>query len=112
VLRLLCRISLSPDSCVNQTEDRFRRYGPKSLLVSKFIPGFNTIAAPMSGALGTGTRAFLGFPRAAALLWGGTGIALGACLPRQRRPRAGGAETMGSAALMVLGGLLALFVAL
>jgi membrane protein DedA with SNARE-associated domain/rhodanese-related sulfurtransferase len=111
VLRLLCRISLSPDSCVNQTEDRFRRYGPKSLLVSKFVPGFNTIAAPMSGALGTGTRAFLGFSASGALLWGGTGIALGAIFHDSVDGILAMLETMGSAALMVLGGLLALFVA-
>jgi membrane protein DedA with SNARE-associated domain/rhodanese-related sulfurtransferase len=110
VLRLLCRISLSPDSCVNQTEDRFRRYGPKSLLVSKFVPGFNTIAAPMSGALGTGTRAFLGFSATGALLWGGTGIALGAIFHDSVDRVLARLETMGSAALMVLGGLLALFV--
>lgn len=110
VLRLLCRISLSPDSCVNQTEDRFRRYGPKSLLVSKFVPGFNTIAAPMSGALGTGTRAFLGFSASGALLWGGTGIALGAVFHDSVDGILDTLETMGSAALMALGGLLALFV--
>jgi membrane protein DedA with SNARE-associated domain/rhodanese-related sulfurtransferase len=110
VLRLLCRISLSPDSCVNQTEDRFRRYGPKSLLVSKFVPGFNTIAAPMSGALGTGTRAFLGFAASGALLWGGTGIALGAIFHDSVDGVLAALETMGSAALGVLAGLLALFV--
>ena len=27
VLRLLCKISLSPDYCVSQTEDKFRRFG-------------------------------------------------------------------------------------
>lgn len=111
VLSLLCRISLSPDSCVNQTEDRFRRYGPKSLLVSKFIPGFNTIAAPMSGALGTRTRTFLGFSATGALLWGGTGIALGAIFHDSVDRVLVTLETMGSAALMVLGGLLALFIA-
>ena len=110
VLRLLCRISLSPDSCVNQTEDRFRRYGPKSLLVSKFVPGFNTIAAPMSGALGTHTRAFLGFSASGALLWGGTGIALGAIFHDSVDGILAMLDTMGSAALMVLAGLLALFV--
>lgn len=110
VLRLLCRISLSPDSCVNQTEDRFRRFGPKSLLVSKFVPGFNTIAAPMSGALGTPTRTFLGFAGTGALLWGGTGIALGALFHDSVDHVLATLETMGSAALMVLGGLLALFV--
>ncbi|KQQ91624.1 DedA family protein/thiosulfate sulfurtransferase GlpE [Massilia sp. Leaf139] len=111
VLRLLCRISLSPDSCVNQTEDRFRRYGPKSLLVSKFVPGFNTIAAPMSGALGTGAATFLGFAGTGALLWGGTGIALGAIFHDSVDNVLSTLETMGSAALMVLGSLLALFVA-
>jgi len=110
VLRLLCRISLSPDSCVNQTEDRFRRYGAKSLLVSKFVPGFNTIAAPMSGALGTDTRSFLGYSVAGALLWGGTGIAVGAIFHDSVDRVLGALETMGSAALMVLASLLALFV--
>ena len=111
VLRLLCRISLSPDSCVNQTEDRFRRYGPKSLLVSKFIPGFNAIAAPMSGALGTETRHFLGFASTGALLWGGTGLAIGMVFHDSVDRVLAGLETMGSTALMVLGTLLALFVA-
>src|SRR3982751_4300410 len=32
ILRLLCKISLSPDYCVSQTEDRFSRYGAKSLI--------------------------------------------------------------------------------
>ena len=111
VLRLLCRISLSPDSCVNQTEDRFRRYGPKSLLVSKFIPGFNAIAAPMSGALGTRTPQFLGFAATGALLWGGTGIAVGMVFHDSVDRVLAALETMGSTALMVLGTLLALFVA-
>lgn len=111
VLRLLCRISLSPDSCVNQTEDRFRRYGPKSLLVSKFIPGFNAIAAPMSGALGTRTPQFLGFAATGALLWGGTGIAVGMIFHDSVDRVLATLETMGSTALMVLGTLLALFVA-
>lgn len=111
VLRLLCRISLSPDSCVNQTEDRFRRYGPKSLLVSKFIPGFNAIAAPMSGALGTGTSQFLGFASTGALLWGGTGIAVGMVFHDSVDRVLATLETMGSTALSVLGALLALFVA-
>ena len=36
VLRLLCRISLEPDSCVRRTEDVFLRYGVRSLIVAKF----------------------------------------------------------------------------
>ncbi len=111
VLNLLCRISLSPDSCVNQTEDRFRRYGAKSLLVSKFIPGFNTIAAPLSGAIGTPAPRFLAFAISGAILWSGSGIVLGAIFHDSVDSVLAGLETMGGAALGVLGALLALFVA-
>ena len=35
VLQLLCRISISPDSCVRQTETRFTRWGAPSLILAK-----------------------------------------------------------------------------
>lgn len=43
-LGLLCRVSLSPDFCVRQTEMAFARIGPWSLLVAKFIPGLSLIS--------------------------------------------------------------------
>jgi membrane protein DedA with SNARE-associated domain/rhodanese-related sulfurtransferase len=110
ILRLLCKISLSPDSCVNQTEDRFRRFGVKSLLVSKFVPGFNTIAAPLSGAIGTRTRQFLVFAVSGALLWSGTGIVLGILFHDSVEGLLALLQTMGGTALSVLAVLLALFI--
>lgn len=112
VLRLLCKISLSPDSCVNQTEDRFRRFGVKSLLVSKFVPGFNTIAAPLSGAIGTRARPFLGYAVTGSALWSGTGILLGILFHDGVEDLLGWLETAGGTALIVLATLLALFVAI
>ena len=112
ILRLLCKISLSPDSCVNQTEDRFRRFGVKSLLVSKFIPGFNTIAAPLSGAIGTRTRQFLVFAVSGALLWSGSGVVLGILFHDSVGRVLGLLETMGGTALAIVGVLLALFIAI
>src|ERR1700759_1549611 len=38
VLALLCKLSLSPDSCVRQTESLFVKVGPAALLFAKFIP--------------------------------------------------------------------------
>ena len=111
ILRLLCKISLSPDSCVNQTEDRFRRFGAKSLLVSKFVPGFNTIAAPLSGAIGTQPRMFLAYAITGAALWSGTGILLGVVFHDGVEELLATLETMGGTALSVLASLLALFVA-
>ena len=49
VLSFLCRISLDPDSCVQSSKRIFSRHGTHSLLISKFIPGMNTVAPPLAG---------------------------------------------------------------
>jgi len=110
ILKLLCRISLSPDYCVSQTEDNFNRWGPKALVVAKFIPGFNTIAPPLAGAMGTRQPVFLGFSVAGGMLWSGTGIAIGAYFHTSVDQVLDILSTMGTTALMVLGVLLLLFV--
>jgi membrane protein DedA with SNARE-associated domain/rhodanese-related sulfurtransferase len=112
ILRLLCKISLSPDSCVSQTEDNFGRWGAKSLVVAKFIPGFNTIAPPLAGAMGTSTTRFLWLSTAGGLLWSGVGLGLGAWFHDSVDDVIAWFETLGSTALMVVGALLALFVLL
>jgi membrane protein DedA with SNARE-associated domain/rhodanese-related sulfurtransferase len=112
ILRLLCKISLSPDSCVSQTEDNFGRWGAKSLVVAKFIPGFNTIAPPLAGAMGTSTTRFLWLSTAGGLLWSGVGLGLGAWFHDSVDDVIAWFETLGSTALMVVGALLAIFVLL
>jgi membrane protein DedA with SNARE-associated domain/rhodanese-related sulfurtransferase len=49
VLSTLCRVSLSPDSCVRQTESIFSRIGPVSLLFSKFVPGLDNVTVALCG---------------------------------------------------------------
>jgi membrane protein DedA with SNARE-associated domain/rhodanese-related sulfurtransferase len=109
VLRLLCKISLSPDYCVSQTEDKFKRYGSKSLIVAKFIPGFNTVAPPLAGAMGTSTPRFMAFSVAGGLLWSGVGIGAGAWFHASIDEVLDTLDTMGGAALAGLLGMLALF---
>jgi membrane protein DedA with SNARE-associated domain/rhodanese-related sulfurtransferase len=77
VLRVLCRISLSPDSCVRQTESTFVRFGPPSLTVAKFIPGFASVATALAGAMRIGVGAFIVFDAIGAALWAGVALALG-----------------------------------
>jgi len=77
VLRQLCRISLSPDSCVRQTESIYQRFGPASLTVAKFIPGFAAVATAMAGALHTALWKFVIFDALGATLWAGTALAFG-----------------------------------
>src|ERR1051326_2134405 len=50
-LKLVCKVTLSPDSCVRQTESAFDRRGPSMLVVSRFLPGIETVAPPLAGAL-------------------------------------------------------------
>ena len=76
VLKFLCRVSLSPDTCVRQTEGIFERYGFFSVVVSKFVPGFSTVAPPIAGALDMRLPSFLGAAFASAALW--VGAAMGA----------------------------------
>ena len=77
VLRTLCRISLSPDSCVRQTESIFTRWGARSLTVAKFVPGFASVATAMAGIVRLSPWRFLVFDAIGAALWSGVAIALG-----------------------------------
>lgn len=77
VLRVLCRISLSPDGCVRQTESIFTRFGAPSLVAAKFVPGFASVATAMAGALHIRRIPFVLFDLIGAALWAGIGLALG-----------------------------------
>ncbi len=69
ILSLLCRISLEPDSCVKNTENLFMRRGANSLLISKFLPGLNTVAQPMAGIVRLSWVRFLAYDVCGTLFW-------------------------------------------
>ena len=77
MLRVLCKISLEPDSCVRRTENVFIRYGVRALLVTKFVPGLSLVAPPLAGMVGVGVPRFVVYSVLGALLWGGTWAGLG-----------------------------------
>jgi membrane protein DedA with SNARE-associated domain/rhodanese-related sulfurtransferase len=59
VLVLLCKISLSPDSCVRQTESVFARVGTGALLFARFVPGLGFVTIALSGITGVSVPLFL-----------------------------------------------------
>jgi membrane protein DedA with SNARE-associated domain len=69
VLNLLCRIAMEPDSCVRRTETTFSKYGPRTLLICKFIPGLNTAAPALAGMVRVPYRRFVIFDLLGATLW-------------------------------------------
>jgi membrane protein DedA with SNARE-associated domain/rhodanese-related sulfurtransferase len=77
VLALLCRLSLSPDSCVRQTRDVFGRLGAWSLLFAKFVPGLSSVSVAMAGVTRTPLAQFLALDTIGALLFVGVPVMLG-----------------------------------
>ena len=110
VLRTVCRLSLSPDSCVRGTEDLFERMGMPSLAYAKFIPGYNTIAPPLAGAMGKTLGAFVFWDAIGSLLWLGLGVGLGIAFHRTVDRALVYLETLGYWAAAVVGVVLLLVV--
>lgn len=83
VLKLLCRVSLSPDMCVQRTQDTFTRWGWSSLVVGRFIPGVSLVAPPVAGALGMSWFRFLALSAAGSALWALVVVAAGMLFHQQ-----------------------------
>jgi len=83
VLHWICRISLEPDSCVRRTKDIYVKHGSRSLLVAKFLPGLNAVAAPLAGIFRMRLWRFLLFDAAGIFLWAGCYIGLGVVFSSQ-----------------------------
>ena len=69
ILKLLCRISLEPDSCVRRTQNLFVRHGVLSLLVAKFVPGLNTATTSLAGIFRMPVRRFMIFDSLGGFFW-------------------------------------------
>ncbi len=110
VLRFLCRISLEPDSCVRQSQEKFARYGARSLLVAKFVPGLNTVAQPLAGILGMKRRRFLFFDSLGAVMWIGGYMALGYVFSDQLERVAAYGAHLGMWLIVLLLGALVLYI--
>jgi membrane protein DedA with SNARE-associated domain/rhodanese-related sulfurtransferase len=112
VLRFLCRISLSPDTCVRQTEGIFERWGFFSVVISKFVPGFSTVAPPIAGALKMRTAAFVAASFASAALWVGAAMVVGAVFARQIEFVLGWIEAHVVVAAFVIGAIVGAYIVL
>jgi membrane protein DedA with SNARE-associated domain len=110
VLKLLCRISLEPDSCVRRTENLFVRYGARSLLVAKFVPGLNTAAPSLAGIFRMPVRRFMLFDSLGGFLWVATFAGLGFIFSDQLEQIAAHSLRWGGWLVIVLAGSLAAYI--
>ncbi|MEO5765037.1 MAG: VTT domain-containing protein, partial [Casimicrobiaceae bacterium] len=112
VLRFLCKVSLSPDTCVRQTEGIFQRWGFFSVVLSKFVPGFSTVAPPVAGALKMPVGAFAVASLASAALWVGAAMGVGIVFSRQIEVALTWTTHNAPLAATAVGAIFALYVAL
>jgi membrane protein DedA with SNARE-associated domain len=110
ILKVLCRISLEPDSCVRRTENLFVRHGARSLLVAKFVPGLNTAAPSLAGIFRMPVRRFMIFDFLGGFFWVATFAGLGFIFSDQLEQIAAHSLRWGGWLVVVLAGSLAAYV--
>ena len=77
VFEILSRFSLDPDSLIRHAKERFAAHRARYLIVAKFLPGVNPLAAGLAGVVALRVDVFLFYAAAGALLWAGAWIMLG-----------------------------------
>lgn len=83
VLGFLCRISMTPQSCVANTRSFNDRWSSTALIITKFIPGVSAIAMVLAGDSKTSWQRFLVIDTVGALIWAGSAIVLGTTFPEE-----------------------------
>lgn len=78
LLGFLCRVSVDPETCILRAAESFFKRGRATLVLAKFIPGFNSMAPPLAGSMKMPFVQFLGLDflgaTAYALAYGGIGF--------------------------------------
>lgn len=110
VLRVVCRISLEPDTCVRRTKEAVARHGRLAILASKFVPGLNAAAPPLAGVTGMSLPEYLALDACSALLWAGAFMGLGRIFSRQLDLLAFYVRGFGGAVLALLAALLGIYI--
>jgi membrane protein DedA with SNARE-associated domain len=109
-LGVLCQITLEPDSCLRRAQDLFLRYRLRALLIAKFLPGVNPVAAGLAGAVGVGAARFVAYDLGSAGVWAGTWTGLGYVMSDAVGEAIARASRLGRSALALLATALAAYV--
>ena len=77
LLGFLCRVSINPETCILRSAESFYKRGKTTLVIAKFIPGVNTMAAPLAGSMKMRFWQFVRLDFAGALLYSVTYLLVG-----------------------------------
>jgi membrane protein DedA with SNARE-associated domain len=77
LLGFLCRVSINPETCILRSAESFYKRGKVTLVIAKFIPGVNTMAAPLAGSMKMRFWQFLRLDLAGAFVYSITYLLVG-----------------------------------
>jgi membrane protein DedA with SNARE-associated domain len=77
LLGFLCRVSVNPETCILRSAESFYKRGKVTLVIAKFLPGINTMAAPLAGSMKMRFEQFLRLDLAGASLYALTYLTVG-----------------------------------
>lgn len=103
ILRILCTFSADSRYCAQRARDVFARWGLRTLMVAKFIPGLDGIMPPLSGMQGAHAVDFLLFDAVGALLWSSAYCLIGYLFAGRVTIVAAGLDRVGGILAIVLG---------
>jgi membrane protein DedA with SNARE-associated domain/rhodanese-related sulfurtransferase len=69
IMRILCVFSDDPHYCAQRAHKVFARWGLRSLILAKFIPGLDGVTPPLAGIEGSERSAFLAYDSLGSFLW-------------------------------------------
>jgi membrane protein DedA with SNARE-associated domain len=77
LLAFLCRLSMNPETCILRSAESFYKRGKVTLVIAKFVPGINTMAAPLAGSMKMRFGQFLQLDFIGAFLYVATYLLIG-----------------------------------
>ena len=110
MLRLICRVSLSPDSCVGTTRRIYVRWGAPSLIFAKYVPGLAAVATTLAGETRIPIGRFALYDGIGAALWAAGAVALGVIFHEAIDAVLEELAVLGNSALMLLAAAVLVFI--
>jgi membrane protein DedA with SNARE-associated domain len=110
VLKILCRVSLEPDSCVRRAQGVFERHGSGALLWVKFVPGLGMVTAPLAGVIGMPLSRYLLFDTVGSLAWAAAYLGLGWGFSSELERLTAALRWLGGSAAAVLVGAVVVYI--
>jgi membrane protein DedA with SNARE-associated domain/rhodanese-related sulfurtransferase len=77
IMRILCVFSMDSHYCAQRARSVFERWGLRSLVVAKFIPGLDGVTPPLAGIEGASRSAFFAYDSLGSFFWTTVYVGLG-----------------------------------